>query len=59
MLWLLPHCEITAQLSTAGVLCCAVIQVAYADGLSVLSHVLVEMRTIIGLGLQWENQVGT
>lgn len=35
----------------------AVVQVAYADGFSVLSDVLVEMRTIIGMGLHWDNQV--
>lgn len=40
-----------------AMLCHAVVQVAYADGFSVLSDVLVEMRTIIGLGLHWENQV--
>jgi hypothetical protein len=53
-----PQQGVLGQQVCYAVLWCAVVQVAYADGLSVLSHVLVEMRTIIGLGLQWEDQVG-
>lgn len=33
------------------------LQVAYADGLSVLSDVLLEMRATIELGLHWSSQV--
>jgi hypothetical protein len=36
---------------------CVALQVAYADGFSVLSDVLVEMRTIIDMGNHWHNQV--
>jgi len=35
----------------------SVTQVAYADGLRVLSGVLWEMRVIIDMGLHWDNQV--
>lgn len=67
--WLLPK-EIVSKSNQSAtgnlcfaVTCCAVLcsvlwQVAYADGLSVLSGVLLEMRAIIELGLTWDNQVG-
>lgn len=60
--WIMCVCvcgvPISLVCSTPVLLLCAVMsQVAYADGLRVLSGVLGEMRAIIDLGLQWDNQV--
>lgn len=51
-------CNALCHVPWCAVLRCAVsLQVAYADGLSVLSGMLVEMRALIDLGLHWSNQV--